>query len=87
MAIHFHSVVGITPKAFIANCRLHVAQALLAKTEIPIWQISESLGYSSIQVFSRAFYRLSGVRPNAFRRSELKPTENEAAPAKKSTSG
>ncbi|MEM9554679.1 MAG: AraC family transcriptional regulator [Acidobacteriota bacterium] len=68
VAIHFHAAVGQPPHAYISHCRLETAARLLRDTELPVWKISDMLGFSSIQVFSRAFFRWSGQRPTAFRR-------------------
>lgn len=68
VAIHFHAAVGQPPHAYISHCRLETAARLLRDTELPVWKISDLLGFSSIQVFSRAFFRWSGQRPTSFRR-------------------
>ncbi len=66
--IQFHSAVGRPPHGYIEDRRLESACRLLATTDLKIWQISELLGYSSIQVFSRAFSRWSGQRPTLYRK-------------------
>ncbi len=66
--IQFHSAVGRPPHGYIEDRRLETACRLLAESHLKIWQISELLGYSSIQVFSRAFSRWSGQRPTLFRK-------------------
>ncbi|MEL7058729.1 MAG: tetratricopeptide repeat protein [Acidobacteriota bacterium] len=66
--IQFHSAVGRPPHGYIEDRRLETACKLLAESNLKIWQISELLGYSSIQVFSRAFSRWSGQRPTAYRK-------------------
>jgi AraC-like DNA-binding protein/tetratricopeptide (TPR) repeat protein len=66
--IQFHSAVGRPPHGYIEDRRLETACRLLADTDLKIWQISELLGYSSIQVFSRAFSRWSGQRPTLYRK-------------------
>jgi len=83
VAIHFHAVVGAPPAAFITRKRLAVADRLLAETYLPIWKISDLLGYSSIQVFGRAYQRCKGIRPLKFRRqSQSKlPPESKAGAA------
>ena len=66
--IQFHSAVGRPPHGYIEDRRLETACRLLSETNLKIWQISELLGYSSIQVFSRAFSRWSGQRPTLYRK-------------------
>jgi AraC-like DNA-binding protein len=68
IALHFHRVLGQPPGTFITDNRLAVAERLLANTWLPIWKITELLGYSSIQVFSRAYFRRKGRRPSVFRK-------------------
>lgn len=68
VAIHFHACVGQPPHAYISQCRMEVASRLLRDSELPVWKISELLGFSSIQVFSRAFYRWAKERPSTYRR-------------------
>lgn len=66
--IQFHSAVGRPPHGYIEDRRLETACKLLGDSNLKIWQISELLGYSSIQVFSRAFSRWSGQRPTSYRK-------------------
>ena len=75
VAIHFHAAVGRPPHAYISHCRLETAARLLRDTEMPIWKISEVLGFSSIQVFSRSFCRWAKKRPTVFRREARKRAE------------
>ena len=80
--IQFHSAVGRPPHGYIEDRRLETACRLLADTNLKIWQISELLGYSSIQVFSRAFSRWSGQRPTLFRKKARRGSNVDgAAPA------
>ncbi len=72
VAIHFHAAVGKPPHAYISHCRLETAARLLRDTDLPIWKISDLLGFSSIQVFSRSFYRWADQRPTTFRRDARK---------------
>lgn len=75
--IQFHSAVGRPPHGYIEDRRLETACRLLADTHLKIWQISELLGYSSIQVFSRAFSRWSGQRPTLFRKKARRGADLE----------
>ena len=70
--IQFHSAVGRPPHGYIEDRRLETACRLLATTDLKIWQIAELLGYSSIQVYSRAFSRWSGQRPTLYRKKARK---------------
>jgi AraC-like DNA-binding protein len=79
IALHFHRVIGQPPGTFITDSRMAVAERLLSGTWLPIWKITQLLGYSSIQVFSRAYFRRKGRRPSAFRKQG--PGEVAAATA------
>lgn len=75
VAIHFHSAIGQPPHAYISQCRLETASRLLRDTDLPVWKLSEMLGFSSIQVFSRAFHRWCGERPTTYRKDHRPASE------------
>ena len=66
-AMQFCRELGIPPKTYIVERRLKTAERLLTHTDLQVWRIAELLGYSSLQVFSRAFSRWTAFRPSAFR--------------------
>lgn len=75
------TALGISLHAYIENHRMETASRLLAATSEKIQVISAWVGFSSIQVFSRAFMRWSGERPSAYRRiSKTFPKQPLPAP-------
>lgn len=73
LPIYFREAVGLPPFAYIEDCRLEVASRLLASSRLKIWQIAQVVGYSTLQVFSRAFTRWSGGQnPSSYRREARK---------------
>ena len=68
IVIRFRDEVEHTPKAYITGLRLETGARLLRDTKLKIWQISSLLGYSALGVFSKAFYRWSGLRPRRYRK-------------------
>ena len=68
LSLDFHAAVGQPTYTYIESCRLAVACRLLRGTDMRVWQIGQLLGYSMLQVFSRAFERWSGLRPMVYRR-------------------
>lgn len=67
-AIQFHQEIGLPPKAFLSQLRLETSARLLMDSDLRLWQIAHLIGYSSLGVFSKAFHRWAGQRPNAYRR-------------------
>lgn len=81
IAVAFHSAVGQPPGAYISERRLETAGKLLCETKLPVWQISDLVGYSSIQVFSRSFSRWAGKSPGAYRRGGSQANAHLPPPA------
>lgn len=67
LPLQFHHSVGLPPYAYIEDCRMEVACRLLVNTDLKVWQITQLLGYATLQTFSRAFHRWSGIRPSTYR--------------------
>ena len=78
LPIRFHDVLDLPPYGYIEDCRLEVACRLLADTELKVWQVAQLLGYSTLQVFSRAFHRWSGLRPTKYRHRCRREYERQA---------
>lgn len=67
ISMQFHAALGLPPSSYIEKYRMGVASRLLQETEVPVSMIAELLGFSSLQVFSTAFNRWAGIRPNPYR--------------------
>ncbi len=63
----FKQLFGLSPDAWLRQCRLERARELLCYTDIPIGEIAELTGYSSIHSFSRSFRRACGMPPGGMR--------------------
>ncbi|GLO69101.1 hypothetical protein MACH17_06180 [Phaeobacter inhibens] len=68
-ATHFKSIMGIGPIAYVTRCRVEIAKALLADSDLSLDKIAERAGYSDTNAFNRAFKRETGSAPGAYRRS------------------
>jgi len=67
LAERFHHYVGVPPMQYLARWRMQLAASLLSSTNLGISQIAERVGYGSEAALSRAFKRLVGVAPSAWR--------------------
>ena len=54
----------------LKNIRMNKAQSLLKNTNMPVENISESVGYQNVEHFNRLFKRLYGITPLAFRNNK-----------------
>ncbi len=63
----FRQVLGRSPIRYLTEWRMHVAQELLATTELGVAAIARRVGYDSEEAFSRAFKRTHGCAPSHWR--------------------
>lgn len=61
-AARFAAVVGIPPAEYLAQCRVSLAQGLLARGRA-LKTIADQVGYGSTKALSRAFHHRVGVTP------------------------
>lgn len=55
---------------FVKSCRLHRAAELLKKTEKPVWEIAEAVGFSDKDYFLRVFKHHFGISSGAYRKKQ-----------------
>lgn len=69
-ALHerFVEMIGQPPMQYLANWRMQVAASLLRNTSVTIASVAQDVGYESEAAFTRAFKRLVGKPPAAWRR-------------------
>ncbi|QKS48438.1 helix-turn-helix transcriptional regulator (plasmid) [Paenibacillus cellulosilyticus] len=63
----FKKATGYSPYNYILAVRINRAKALLRDSKATVQQISDTLGFSSVNHFTRTFQNLTGVSPKAFR--------------------
>lgn len=63
----FRQVLGRSPIRYLTEWRMHVAEELLASTDLGVAQIARRVGYDSEEAFSRAFKRTHGRAPAHWR--------------------
>ncbi|RZI83954.1 MAG: AraC family transcriptional regulator [Rubrivivax sp.] len=62
--------LGLTHAELAQDCQRLTAERLLAERQLPLKQIAEALGFSSVHSFHRAFRRWSGATPSDWRNSQ-----------------
>ena len=67
----FVELIGMPPIQYLAQWRMQSAGRLLLETHAPIASIALDVGYDSEAAFSRAFKRLVGKPPAAWRRERM----------------
>ena len=64
----FVQLIGQPPMQYLTNWRMQVASGMLRDTSAKLLEVAQDVGYESEAAFSRAFKRLSGQSPGAWRR-------------------
>lgn len=67
----FSSHAGMTPAAFVLNCRIAEAKALLKAGEMAISDISSRCGFTSQSYFNYKFKEITGETPLQYRKARL----------------
>lgn len=65
----FKQFTGCSLIEFVTRLRMERAKMLLRETSLPIYKISEMVGYSDSFYFTRIFTKETGMSPREFRRS------------------
>ena len=68
LAERFADLVGMPPMHYLAQWRMQIAAGLLSSGNANIATVAAETGYGSEAAFSRAFKKLVGVPPSAWRR-------------------
>jgi AraC-like DNA-binding protein len=70
---YFHRIfkehTGLTPIDYLTRLRVNKARMLLARTDIPIIEISNYVGINSRQYFTSIFKKHTGQTPSKYRRT------------------
>lgn len=70
LADRFMHLVGQPPMHYLTQWRMQIASGLLARGSAKIAQVAAEAGYDSEAAFSRAFKKLVGVSPAAWRKQK-----------------
>lgn len=75
LAERFQRYCGCGPMQYLANWRMQLAARQLADTQDTVGRIAFQVGYNSEPAFSRAFKRITGTSPAAWRRAHRSPAD------------
>lgn len=64
----FNKRMGMPFSQYLKNLRIHHAKELLKNTSMKLKEISEAVGYNSVEYFVRVFSSQEGVSPSAYRK-------------------
>jgi AraC-like DNA-binding protein len=64
------STLGTSYAELMQECQRLTAERLLAEGKLPLKQIADALGFSSVHSFHRAFRRWSGATPSSWREGQ-----------------
>ena len=67
LAERFTQLAGIPPMHYLAKWRMQIASGLLADGTANIAKVAAETGYGSEAAFSRAFKKMMGMPPSAWR--------------------
>ena len=68
LAERFTDLVGIPPMQYLAKWRMQIASELLTNGSAKVAAVAVEIGYASEAAFSRAFKKMVGMSPSAWRR-------------------
>ena len=59
---------GMTFSNYLTEVRIRKARELMEQTDLKIYEISQSVGYNSVEHFTRVFKKTCQVSPGAYRK-------------------
>ena len=66
----FVMMIGQPPMQYLTQWRMQVASGMLRETNAKLIEVAMEVGYESEAAFSRAFKRIAGVSPGAWRKTK-----------------
>ena len=67
LAERFSATLDIPPMQYLAKWRMQIASGLLSGSRADVATIAAEIGYASEAAFSRAFKKMVGMPPSAWR--------------------
>jgi AraC-like DNA-binding protein len=76
----FTAIIGQSPMQYLGRWRMQAASGLLRDSDATVAEVAAAVGYESEAAFSRAFKRIVGVAPSAWRTGARPGRPGPAAP-------
>lgn len=73
----FKNKLGISPQEYLMQCRFKQGARLLLETEMPIQDVSRSVGYDNPLTLSKMFKRFYGLSPSEYRLEDGEGTQSD----------
>lgn len=73
----FNKRMGMPFSHYLKNLRIHHAKEMLTGTSMKLKEISEAVGYNSVEYFVRVFSAQEGMSPSAYRKKGLPPAHRD----------
>ena len=64
----FSRKMGMSFSSYMKHLRIHHAKTMLKETNMKLKEISEAVGYNSVEYFVRVFSAQEGVSPSSYRK-------------------
>lgn len=75
LASSFQRVLGCSPRGYLTKARMEKARELLARTDLQISLVADSVGYTDPLAFTKIFKRSFGMSPRTYRKIAGKAKE------------
>ena len=66
------ALFGCNFRTLVNNYRIGAAQEMLLKSEKNIWEVAYACGFQNQSTFNRAFFKVCGMTPTEYRRTQSK---------------
>jgi AraC-like DNA-binding protein len=70
-SVVFRRHFGVSPHRYLLLMRVRHAEELLKSTDLSLLHIAEYTGFSDVHHFSKAFKKITGIAPGAFRKGAM----------------
>lgn len=64
----FKEIVGVPPKKYYNTVKMENAAVLLSETTLPVYEISQKIGFSDPFYFGQTFKKFYGISPSEYRK-------------------